>query len=341
MSTVHGLEADYLGMRLRSPLVASPSPATRTMDSLLRLEDAGVGAVVLPSLFEEEVEAEEMLLVERLEAGAGSSSEAVDYFPDVVLGNLGIDRHLRLVEQASSRLTIPVIASLNGYSAGGWVRYAAELVEAGAQAIELNMYDVATDPAKAASEIEGEYLALVAAVRRAVSVPVSVKLSPYFSAFANFASRVVETGADGLVLFNRFYQPDLDIETMQVVPRLDLSHAGEERLPLRWIALLRPHLPGTSLALTSGVRDGHTVVKALLAGADVAMAASEVLRRGPERAAQILAECSAWLVEHEYESVRQLRGALSAGNAEDPHAFERSQYYRVLDSWRTDPRAIG
>ena len=267
---------------LASPLVASPSPLTGKLDSLLRLEDAGVGAVVLPSLFEEEVESEAITFHERRETGAGVSGEAMDYFfPDVDLDHLGLERHVLLVEEAVERLEIPVIASVNGRSAGGWVRYAQDLVSAGARAIELNMYDVAVDPDLTSADVERGYLDLVRAVCEAVDVPVAVKLSPYFSSFANFAAQVVAAGADGLVLFNRFYQPDLDLETLDVTPRLELSRPGELRLPLRWIAVLRPRLPDTSLALTSGVASGADVAKGLLAGADVVMTASVMLAPGP------------------------------------------------------------
>ncbi len=327
------LESDYLGMTLRSPLVASPSPTTGKLDGLLRLEDAGVGAVVLPSLFEEEVDRESITFNDRLEAGSGVFGEATDYFPDVDLDHLGLERHVMLVEEASRRLTVPVIASVNGRSAGGWVRYACDLVEAGAKAIELNMYDVAVDPARSAADVESVYLELVHAVRDAVEVPVAVKLSPYFSSFANFAARVVDAGAGGLVLFNRFYQPDLDLDTLDVTAKLELSRPGELRLPLRWIAILRPQLASTSLALTSGVASGTDVAKGLLAGADVVMSTSELLRRGPERARELLDELTAWMTTNEYTSVSQLRGSVAQHSVPDPGAYERAQYQRVLSSW--------
>lgn len=323
----------YLGMTLVSPLVASPSPATGRLDSLLRLEDAGVGAVVLPSLFEEEVDSEALTLNERMEAGSGTFGEALDYFPDLDLDHLGLDRHVRLVEESAQRLSIPVIASVNGNSAGGWVEYARIMEDAGARAIELNMYDVVADPTVDAAQVEGGYLDLVRAVRAAVTVPVAVKLSPYFSSVGRFATQVVEAGADGLVLFNRFYQPDVDLEALAVAPRLELSHPGEIRLPLRWIAILRPHLPSTSLALTSGVASGAAIAKALLVGADVAMTASELLRGGPAQAAVMLAELREWMTEHEYVSVDQMRGSMSQQTATDPSRFERAQYQRVLASW--------
>ena len=328
------LESRYLGMDLRSPLVASPSPTTGKLDGLLRLDDAGIGAVVLPSLFEEEVDRESITFNERFEAGSGVFGEATGYFPDVDLDHLGLERHVMLVEEASRRLSVPVIASVNGRSAGGWVRYACDLVEAGARAIELNMYDVAVNPAHTAADVENAYLELVRAVRAAVAVPVAVKLSPYFSSFANFAGAVVEAGADGLVLFNRFYQPDLDLDTLDVTPKLELSRPGELRLPLRWIAILRPQLPDTSLALTSGVASAGDVAKGLLAGADVVMSTSEILRQGPGRAKVMLDELVAWMVANEYSSVDQLRGSVAQHSVPDPGAYERAQYQRVLSSWR-------
>ena len=328
-----GLESPYLGIILRAPLVASPSPLTGKLDSILQLEDAGVGAIVLPSLFEEEIVAESVTLNERLDAGSGVFGEATEYFPDVDLAHLGLDRHVALLENAVHRLSIPVIASLNGRSVGGWTDYARILEQAGASAIELNMYDVAADPGRTATDVEDGYLNLVRAVRDAVHVPVAVKLSPYFSSFANFARHTVDAGADGLVLFNRFYQPDVDLETLDVTPRLELSHAGEVRLPLRWIAMLRPQLPRTSLALTSGITSGLDLAKGLLAGADVVMSTSELLRRGPDRARGLLDELISWMDEHEYESVDQLRGSIAQHSSPDPGAFERAQYHRVLQSW--------
>lgn len=327
------LSTTYLGLSLRSPLVASPSPLTGRLDSLRRLQDAGVGAVVLPSLFEEEVEAEEMALLDRMEAGSGSFGEASDYFPQIDLPNLKLDRQLRLTEEAAGSLEIPVIASVNGYSAGGWVHYARQLEDAGAKAIELNMYDVVVDPEMSSLDVEHRYLDLVMAVCAEVSVPVAVKLSPYFTSMANFAKRVVLAGAQGLVLFNRFYQPDLDLDTLGVYPRLNLSSTWEVRLPLRWIGILRPHLPTTSLALTGGAHRGIELAKGLLVGADIVMTTSAVLADGPGHAATMLGELSEWMTERDYESVDQMRGSVSSDSAQNPHAFERAQYIRVLASW--------
>lgn len=328
------LRSQYLGLSLRCPVVASPSPLTGRLHDLHRLDAAGVGAVVLPSLFEEDVEAESLDLFERQMTGADTNPEAGAYFPDLPLDHLGLERHLALVQQAVAEMTVPVIASINGNTAGGWVGYAREMQDCGAVAIELNMYDVVADPSRTSAEVEGEYLRLVSMVCDTVSVPVAVKVSPYFTSFANMATHLVDAGAAGLVLFNRFYQPDLDLQTLDVTPVLELSHTSDLRLPLRWIALLRPHLPTTSLALTSGVGTGLDIAKALLAGADVAMVASEVLRHGPERVADLVGELRGWLVENEYESVDQLRGSVAHHTASNPGAFERAQYRRVLASWR-------
>jgi dihydroorotate dehydrogenase (fumarate) len=329
------LRTRYLGFELTSPIVASPSPLTGEIATLLRLVDAGAGAVVLPSLFEEDVEQESWSLHQHLEAGTGLTPEAADFLPDLDYGHLLIDRHLRLVERAATRLSVPVIASLNGNSAGGWIHYAERLVAAGAAAIELNMYDVATDSQRTATEVEAGYLALVRAVRAAVSVPLAVKVGPYFTSFGHFAGELVAAGADGLVLFNRFYQPDLDIDTRDVTPRLTLSTPVELRLPLRWIALLHPQLPGTSLALTSGVHSAADVIKALLTGADVVMSTSALLHDGPEHIAVLEAGLRAHLIKHEYESVDQLRGSVAHDATSNPAGYERAQYLKVLSSWPT------
>lgn len=328
------LRTSYLGFDLLSPIVASPSPMTGQIGMLQRLESAGVGAVVLPSLFEEEIEAEALTFDDRFSAGAGVNPEADDYFADLNLAHLGLQRHIDLTEQASAALSIPVIASVNGNSSGGWVRYARDLVAAGAAAIELNMYDVAADPRRSSVDVELGYLDLIRDVRAAIEVPLAVKLSPYFTSMAHFATQAVGAGADGLVLFNRFYQPDLDLETLDVTPSLELSRPDDMRLPLRWIALLRPVLAQASLALTSGVGDGQQVAKALLAGADAVMVAAEVLREGPERVDGILGELSTWMREKDYSSVEQLRGSVAQHTSANPGAFERAQYQRVLSTWR-------
>jgi len=328
------LQTAYLGLTLRSPIVASAGPATRGLDNAVRLEEAGAGAIVLPSLFEEEIVNEELGLNRALEAGAGADAEAQSYFPTIEAFDSTADRYIAAVWAAKSHLTIPVIASLNGATPGGWLRYARSLEDAGADAIELNLYRVAANPFCTAAEVEYADLEIVAAVRAEVTVPVAVKLSPYYSALAHFAVRLVDAGADGLVLFNRFYQPDLDIESLEVAPRVELSSAAELRLPLRWLAILQPVLGGrASLAATTGIHSGADVAKALLVGADVAMMTSALLRHGPEHILAVEAELRAWMAEHDYDSVTQLRGSVSHAAVADPSAFERANYVRTLHSW--------
>jgi dihydroorotate dehydrogenase (fumarate) len=333
------MESTYLGLRLRSPLVASASPLTGRLSSLLALERAGAAAVVLPSLFEEEVEDESMRLHERLEAGANSFPEAGDFFPSLEFDDIGPQRHVKLAAAARDALSIPVIASVNGTTPGGWVRYAQLMADAGADAIELNLYYVAADPWRGCASVELSYLEVVQLVRRAIEVPLAVKLSPFLSATAHFARRVVEAGADGLVLFNRFYQPDIDLDSLDVLPRVELSDPRELRLPLRWLAILRPQLPSTSLAATTGVHSGLDAAKALLVGADVVMMTSALLRHGPAHLARVEAELVAWLAERDYTSVGQLRGSVSHHAATDPTGFERANYLRTLASYRATPVA--
>jgi dihydroorotate dehydrogenase (fumarate) len=338
---VTDLRTTYLGLELRSPIVASAGPLTRDLETAQRMEAAGAGAIVMPSLFEEEIVHEEVELSFALEAGAEHFPEAIDYFPRFAVIDSVLDRYLSTVGELKSALDIPVIASLNGTTTGGWVNYAQMLADAGADALELNLYRLAADPDRTADDVEQGDLQLIADVVAAVDLPVAVKLGPFYTAMANFARRVVATGAEGFVLFNRFYQPDLDIETREVVPRIDLSQPWELRLPLRWIAILRPVLgAGVSLAATSGVHSGGDVVKALLVGADVAMTTSALLRRGPEHLATVEAELRAWMVDHDYASVSQLRGSVSTATSDDPAAFERANYLRTLHSWSTPPGLV-
>jgi dihydroorotate dehydrogenase (fumarate) len=328
------LSTRYLGLELRSPIVASASPLTRDPATVAKIEEAGAGAIVMPSLFEEEIENEEIELAASLDQGTNHFAEALDYFPEVDTFIGEGDRYLRSLESLKGRVSIPVIASLNANSVGGWVRFAKLMADAGADALELNLYRISVDRSHTAADIEDEDLDLIAAVRAAVALPLAVKLSPYYSAMANFASRAVEAGANGLVLFNRFYQPDIDLDELAVVPRVSLSHPSELRLPMRWTAILRPQLgPQVAIAATSGIHSGEDVVKALMVGADVAMIASAILREGPGKIAQIETEMRVWLEENEYSSVTQLRGSASQGSVEDPATFERAQYIRTLHSW--------
>jgi dihydroorotate dehydrogenase (fumarate) len=336
MTATPDLTTRYLGLELRTPIVASASPLNGEPSTAKQVEDAGASAIVLPSLFEEEILHEEVELNRTLEAGSEHFAEALDYFPDVgELASTG-DRYLAKLEAIRAQASVPVIASLNAGHIGGWVRHATLLESAGASALELNLYHVAADPTRDAAGIEAADLEIVRAVRSAISIRLAVKLSPYYSAMANFARAVVDAGADGLVLFNRFYQPDLDLEALEVVNRVELSRPYELRLPLRWIAILRPQLgPSVSIAATSGIHAGTDAVKALMVGADVAMLTSAVLRCGPQHFAVVEAELVAWLEEHEYESVAQLRGSATQATSGDPSTFERANYIQVLHSWTT------
>jgi dihydroorotate dehydrogenase (fumarate) len=330
----------YLGLDLRSPLVASAAPHNAEPATAVRLERAGVGAIVLPSLFEEEILAEDVDLNRALEQGSEHFAEALDYFPAVQAFVGAAERYVRALERVRVVVRVPVIASLNAGSPGGWVRYARQLQDAGAAALELNLYHVAADPRLSGSDIEAIDLDTIAAVRAVVQLPLAVKLSPHYSSLAAFAAQAVAAGADGLVLFNRFYAPDIDPETRDIVPRLELSRSEELRLPLRWIAILRAQLEWVSFAASTGVHSGIDALKVLLAGADVAMMTSALLRHGPEHLAVVEAELRAWLVEHEYTSVEQLRGSVSADKSGDAAAFERGNYMHTLRSWVTPPELV-
>jgi len=325
----------YLGLELTSPLVASSSPLGRDLDSLRDLENAGVGAVVLPSLYEEEIEQDARTLQMLLHQGADTFVEAATYIPEVDEYRTGPKPYLRHLEAAVEALSIPVLASLNGTTPGGWTEYAAMMADSGAAAIELNPYQVAADASLTPDEHERQILELTEQVVASVEVPVSVKLSPWWSALANLATRLVEAGASGLVLFNRFVQPDIDLDTLTVVDHVKLSTPAEILLPLRWTALLRDHVP-CSIALSGGVHDGDAVAKALLAGADVVMTTSALLRHGPGHAAAMRRGLGERLASHGYESVGEARGAMSAGNVPDPEAFERAWYRHALTSYHDD-----
>lgn len=326
------LRTRYLGLDLRSPLVASAGPLTREPDVWRRLEDAGAAAIVLPSLFEEEIEHESFAVGAAYEQGAESFGEASGFLPRLDLPDVGPDAYLAMLEKARAALAIPVIASLNGVSPGGWVRYARYMQESGASAIELNLYDVVVDTKVDAATVERRYVELVEEVRAEVSIPLSVKLAPWFTALGHLVVRLQEVGVDGVVLFNRLYQPDIDLETLEVVPRLVLSTPAEARLSLHWIAALHGEVT-LSLAASSGVHDGADALKLLLAGADVVMSTSALLRHGPEHLVTMERYVREWMVEREYDSVDQLRGSVSRGNVPDPQVYERANYHRVLGSW--------
>ncbi|GIW27982.1 MAG: dihydroorotate dehydrogenase [Meiothermus sp.] len=330
------LSTSYLGIKLAHPLVASASPLSYTLDGIRRLEDAGVAAVVMYSLFEEQIEQESHALHHYLEYGTHSYAEALDYFPQPDQFNVGPHEYLELLRKAKEATQIPIMGSLNGVSSGGWIEYARMMQEAGADAIELNLYYLPTDPTLTGLEVEEMYLDVVRDVRQSVTIPIAVKVGPYFSNFTHMAARFVQAGASGLVLFNRFYQPDFDLEHLEVTPNLVLSRADELRLPLTWIAILYGRIQA-DFAITSGVHSHLEVLKGMMAGAKVAMMASELLKNGVERVGAILQDLQTWMQEHEYESIRQMQGSMSQKHVANPDAFERGNYMKVLRSWRPDP----
>ena len=326
------LSTKYLGLKLRSPLVVSASPLSEDIDNIKRMEDAGAAAVVLYSLFEEQLRQDRLELNKNLQQGTDSFAEALSYFPEPDEFKLGPEEYLKHIAAAKKATRIPIIASLNGSSAGGWTEYAKQIQQAGADALELNIYYIPTDPDLTGTEVELTYLDILKAVKSEVTIPVAVKLSPFFSNFANMAKRLDQAGANGLVLFNRFYQPDIELESLEVKPNLLLSTPMAMRLPLRWIALLHGKLKA-SLAGTSGIHRASDVLKMLMAGADVTMLCSTVIRHGIPQIAMIERELTDWLVEHEYESVSQLKGSLSQKNCAEPAAFERAQYMKALTGY--------
>jgi dihydroorotate dehydrogenase (fumarate) len=327
------LKTTYLGLKLKNPLVPSASPLSRNLDSMKRLEDAGAAAIVMYSLFEEQIEHEAAELEHYLSYGTNSHVEALDYFPTPQDYNLGPEQYIELLHQAKQSLGIPVIGSLNGISTGGWIDYAKKMEQAGADAIELNIYYIPTDPALTSQEVEERYINVLHAVRRSVRVPVAVKLSPYFSSLAHVASRLDRAGANGLVLFNRFYQPDFELETMEIEPNVVLSTSDAMRLPLRWIAILHGMVK-TSLAGTSGIHTAQDVIKMIMAGADVAMMCSALLKHGPRHITTVLDDLNKWMVEHEYLSIEQMKGSMSQASVADPAAFERANYMKALNRFR-------
>jgi dihydroorotate dehydrogenase (fumarate) len=329
------LTTTYLGLKLKNPLVPSSSPLCRSLSTLRRMEDAGAAAVVLHSLFEEQINQESHTLDLYLSQGAESFAEALTYFPEAPEYLSGPAEYMEHIRQAKAALDIPVIASLNGVSTGGWVHYARDMQEAGADALELNVYYLPTNPLISGVEVEQIYLDVLQDVKANVTIPVAMKLSPYFSSIANMARRLATFGANGLVLFNRFYQPDLDPKNLAVVPHLMLSNSNELRLPLRWIAILYGRIPA-DLALTTGVHTAEDVIKGVMAGAAVTMMASELLKNGVGRLTDILFDLEAWLIEHEYDSMTQMRGSLSQIKCAEPAAFERANYMRVLSSYAPD-----
>jgi dihydroorotate dehydrogenase (fumarate) len=327
------LSTTYLGLMLKNPLVVSASPLSKSVDTVRRLEEADAAAVVMYSLFEEEITHESFELDHYLDAGTHSYAESMSYFPDLETYSIGPERYLEHLSRLKAAVDIPIIGSLNGVTSGGWVEYAQRIEAAGADAVELNIYYLPARIDLTAAELENEYLELIHDVCAEVGVPVAVKLSPYFTALPNFAHRCVEVGASGLVLFNRFYQPDFDLETLSVTPNLHLSTSEELLLRLRWVAMLYGRVM-TDFAITGGAHTGEDAIKAVMAGAKVTMMASELLANGSERIAGVLAELRVWMDEHEYASLTQMRGCMSQRAIADPGAFERANYMKTLGSYR-------
>jgi dihydroorotate dehydrogenase (fumarate) len=329
------LNTNYLGLNLKSPIVPSASPLSESVDNIRVMEDYGAGAVVLYSLFEEQIEHESLEIDHYLSAGTESFAESLGFFPEMDSYITGPEQYLELIRKASEAVDMPIIASLNGASPGGWTGYAKKMEEAGASAIELNLYSIPTDLDMTSQDVENQYLATVKLVRQAVGIPVSVKISPYLSATAHFCQELCTAGASGIVLFNRFYQPDIDIETLDIVPRVHLSSSEALRLPLRWIGILYGRIPA-DLALTSGVHSEYDAIKGLMAGASIVQMASELLAKGLIRISEIHEGMRNWLEDNQYESVEQLQGSMSQIHVANPSAFERANYMKVLKSWRED-----
>jgi dihydroorotate dehydrogenase (fumarate) len=327
------LSTSYLGLHLKNPLVPSASPLTRSVDGMKRLEDAGASAVVMHSIFEEQIQHEAAELDHYLSHGTESFAEALSYLPEASEYFLGPEEYVKEIAKAKKSLSIPVIASLNGVSTGGWIQYAKKFEEAGADAIELNVYYIPADARLTSAAVEQMYIDVLKAVKATVKIPVAIKLSPFFSSMSNMAKRLDDAGADGLVLFNRFYQPDVDIEALEVVPNVVLSSSKSIRLPLRWIGILFGRVKA-SLAATSGVHTAEDAVKLIMAGADVTMLCSSLLQHGPQHVNEVLTGLDRWMEEHEYVSVQQMRGSMSQKSVADPTSFERANYMKALNRYR-------
>jgi len=330
------LSTTYLGLNLKNPLVASASPLSKKLDRAKKLEEAGISAIVMYSLFEEQIIHESLELDHYMNRGSESFAEAISYLPDGGLYGISPEKYLNQVAGLKKALSIPIIGSLNGVSKGGWTSYAKKIEEAGADALELNMYFIATDENMTSNDIEDMQVELVAEVKSAIKIPLAVKISPFVTSVPNFVKRLVDAGADGLVLFNRFYQPDFDLDELEIVHSLDLSTSADLRLPLRWISILHGKVDA-DLALTSGIHTHKDVLKAMMAGAKVAMTASNLLHNGEQAIGPLLSDLEAWMKEREYESIEQMQGSMSQKSVKEPAAFERANYMKVLGSFRDMP----
>ncbi len=331
------LSTTYLGLKLKNPLMPGASPLVDDISVVRALEDAGASAIVMHSLFEEQITQEQVAEFAHTEGHAESFAEATSYFPAMADYSLGPERYLRQIERIKEATDLPVIGSLNGATPGGWTHYAKYIEQAGADALEINVYYVATDPREPGNEVEARTLDILRDVKASVSIPVAVKLSPFFSSPAHFAMQLDDAGAAGGVLFNRFYQPDIDIEELEATPHLELSRSPELRLRLRWAAILHGSLKG-DIAISGGVHTMEDVIKAVMAGASGVQLVSTLLRKGPTQLGYLLAQLRNWMEEHEYTSLEQMRGSMSLRKCPDPSAFERANYLKVLQLWRLDAR---
>lgn len=329
------LSTTYMGLKLKNPIVPSASPLSQNVDTVKAMEDAGAAAVVVYSLFEEQIEHESGELNHYLSYHADSFAEALNYFPEQQEYNLTPYQYLDHIANLKKSVKIPVIGSLNGVSTGGWIKYAQNIEQAGADAIELNLYYVAANQMITSAEIEKLYVDVLKEVKKNVKIPVAIKLSPFFTSMSNMAKSLDEAGADALVLFNRFYQPDFDLEKLEVVPNLQLSTNWEMRLPLRWIAILHGNLKKASLAATSGIHSHEDVIKVMMAGADVAMVCSELLTNGVGRIKEMLDGVTKWMEVNEYDSIATMKGSMSQKSIAEPAAFERANYMKMLQSYKT------
>ncbi|HOC19013.1 MAG TPA: dihydroorotate dehydrogenase-like protein [Vicinamibacterales bacterium] len=327
------LTTNYLGLRLPHPVMPGASPLADSLDTVRRLEDAGAAAIVLHSLFEEQITREQLGMVHHMEVHDESFAEAVSYFPKPDEFVFGSEEYCRQIARIKEAVAVPVVASLNGITSEGWLSYAARLQQAGADALELNVYFVATDPAETGAAVEARTVEILRGVKRAVTIPVAVKLSPFYSSLPNLARSLDEAGADGLVLFNRFYQPDIDVEALEATPSLHLSDSSELLLRIRWLAILTGQVRA-SLAASGGVHTGLDAVKAIMAGASAVQVVSRLLQDGPGQLKTIVGAMRQWLADHEYESLEQARGSMSLRTSPDPSAFERGNYMKILRSWR-------
>ena len=327
------LRTTYLGLNLPHPFMPGASPMVDRLDLVKRLEDAGASAILMHSLFEEQLMKEELATYHHIEAPSESFAEALTYLPKPDEFNLGPDQYLEQLVRIKQAVDVPVIASLNGFTSGGWIRYARLMQDAGANALELNVYYLATNPDESGEDVEARTLEILKAVKQAVTIPVSIKLSPFFSSFANMAKRLDEAGADGLVLFNRFYQPDIDVDALEVEPTLRLSDSSELNLRLRWLAVVSGHVKA-SLAVSGGVHTSLDAVKAVMTGAHAVQVVSAILQQGPDVLRRIREGVAQWLEEHEYESLEQMRGSMNLLHCPDPSSFERANYIRILQGYK-------